>query len=215
MNIMSDAFRAAGYRSADDRLMDAAKEALKAHPVNYDDAYAVFRTAVCRDAELTWALFDRFEEAAIRPILARASHEIHQARRAAMEGDAGPADLRQPDGPRPASSTRSASAGSGGGRLPAVDHDAAAPSAESIAARGAAITAAAARSLLDTFMVNGRPIGDVSAGEAKSWARNRKVEWRFVELITAGVMDNQPLRRWVTPEEADAALRRAQADANA
>jgi len=215
VNIMSDAFRAAGYRSADDRLTDAAKAALAAYPQDYGAAYAAFRTAVCRDAELTWALFGRFEEAAIRPVLSRASQEIHQARRAAMADGAGSRGDRQSEDARPASSTHSASAGSGGGRQTGADQGRRAPSADSIAARGAAITAAAARSLLDTFMVNGRPIGDVSAGEARSWARNRKVEWRFVELITAGVMDNQPLRRWVTPDEADAALRRAQADANA
>lgn len=185
MTSMAAAFRKAGFVPVEERLAAIARETIEEHPRDYAAAYAAFRDAVRQDVELSWALFARFEEAAIRPVLAKAAEEIRRRRTPRVEaGEPG----------QSATDNQSACARSSAGR--------------------AAVTAAIARSLLDTFLVNGRPIGDVSAGEARTWGKARRREARFVELLTAGITDDQPLRRWVTPEEAEAAMARAREDGN-
>lgn len=53
----------------------------------------------------------------------------------------------------------------------------------------AAVLEVATAALLKTVRINDRPIGEVCAGEARSWARERGYEMRFVLLLTEGMAD--------------------------
>jgi hypothetical protein len=72
-----------------------------------------------------------------------------------------------------------------------------------------AIAAVTSLSLLDTFRVNGQALGDVSPAEARLWAeargRQARRDMRFIELITAGLPDGLPIRRYRRDDEAQAA----------
>lgn len=196
MTAMAEALRAAGISPASDRLNEAARQAIEAHPRDYDRAYSQFKSAVMADPGLAWALFARFEEAAIRPVLAKAAQEYHakhQPRVARGGGATKPLDTSD-NPPRHA------------------NH----PTGPGIAGRPDpgkqgrdAVTAVITRSLLDTFMIGDQPLGDVSASVARAWGNARHREARFIAILTHGVPDNKPLREWIKPEEADAAFKRA------
>ncbi len=72
------------------------------------------------------------------------------------------------------------------------------PSAASLAA----ITGVVQASLLDSFKVNGQSIGDVTAREAMAWAGSRERDARFVRMLTENLPQDQPIRKFRTPEEA-------------
>lgn len=180
---LPDALRSAGYRATQDRIAIEARKAIEAHPKHYDAAYADFRAAIFADRDLVVAAFSRFEEAALRPLLATAAQEYHRERKPRVVRD-------------------------GGGHIPRGSQEAAAPTNPAQAGRDA-VTELAKRSLLDTFLVNGRPLGDVSATEARAWSGARRREARFVEILTHGIFDDRPLRVYVKADEADAAFRRA------
>lgn len=59
-----------------------------------------------------------------------------------------------------------------------------------------------ASSILDSFMIEGRPIGNVTAGEARTWLRGAGRAHRFVEVLITGVPDDMPIRKARTHEEA-------------
>lgn len=183
---LPDALRSAGYRATQDRIATEARSAIAAHPKDYDAAYAMFRAAVYADRDLVVAAFARFEEHALRPLLATAAQEYHRERkpRVVREGGGHP---RSED------------------PLNRAHTD---PATHAQAGRDA-VTELAKRSLLDTFLVNGRPLGDVSATEARAWGGARRREARFVEIITHGIPDDRPLRVYIKADEADAAFKRA------
>lgn len=180
---LPDALRSAGYRATQDRIAIEARKAIEAHPKHYDAAYADFRAAIFADRDLVVAAFSRFEEAALRPLLATAAQEYHRERK--------PRVVRE-----------------GGGQSDAGTRVVGAPTNPAQAGRDA-VTALAKRSLLDTFLVNGRPLGDVSATEARAWGGARRREARFVEIITHGIPDDRPLRVYIKADEADLAFKRA------
>lgn len=180
---LPQALRSAGYRATQDRIATEARDAIMAHPKDYDAAYAMFRAAVYADRDLVVAAFARFEEAALRPLLATAAQEYHREHRPRVVREGGGQDTtgRRVDD----ATTNSAQAGRD------------------------AVAALAKRSLLDTFLVNGRPLGDVSATEARAWGGARRREARFVEILTHGIHDDRPLRVYIKADEADAAFKRA------
>jgi hypothetical protein len=76
--------------------------------------------------------------------------------------------------------------------------------ADKQAAAGAARLAAHVRlSKLDTFLINGQKIGDVTASEAVAWAGSRDRDVRFVRLLTANLPPDRPIREFVSAEDAD------------
>jgi hypothetical protein len=94
--------------------------------------------------------------------------------------------------------------------------DRAADEAHSILVPGAGARAVAAvvrLSLLDTFRINGQPLGDVTPAEARLWAeargRQARRDARFIELIIAGLPDGMPIRRFRRDDEAQAAFAQA------
>jgi len=59
-------------------------------------------------------------------------------------------------------------------------------------------------SKLDTFLVNGRPIGDCTPEEAEGWAGARERDARFVRLLISGLPPDRPIRESLKGNEADA-----------
>ncbi len=80
------------------------------------------------------------------------------------------------------------------------------PSAASLAA----ITGVVQASLLDSFKVNGQSIGDVTASEAMKWAGSRERDARFVRMLTEGLPQDRPIRKYRTAEEAAALYAKAE-----
>ena len=64
-------------------------------------------------------------------------------------------------------------------------------------------------SLLDTFTIEGTPIGDWQAGAARAWARTTGRHVRWVEMLTNNMPATDPIRRWTTPDEAQSLWQRA------
>ena len=58
------------------------------------------------------------------------------------------------------------------------------------------------RGLLRTFLVNGRPIADVTAAEARAWGEAQKQRGRFAILMAEGVPDNMRIGDCKTEEDA-------------
>ena len=63
--------------------------------------------------------------------------------------------------------------------------------------------------LLDSFLVNGRPIGDCTANEVLSQAERREVDARFMRLIASGIPPEAKIRDFVTAEEAEELYKKA------
>lgn len=78
----------------------------------------------------------------------------------------------------------------------------AAPSRDRIQRAMAAVGAVAGKSLLDTFLVNGQPIGDLTSREASAWAGSRERDARFVRLLVANLPPDAPIRKYRTGEDA-------------
>jgi len=58
-------------------------------------------------------------------------------------------------------------------------------------------------SKLDTFLCNGRPVGDMTPEEAEKWAGSRDRQAKFIRLLIAGLPPNRPIRESIAGEEAD------------
>ena len=58
--------------------------------------------------------------------------------------------------------------------------------------------------MLDTFKIEGTPIGDMQAGAARAWARREGRHVRWVVMLTANMPAADPIRRWISAEDADA-----------
>lgn len=67
-------------------------------------------------------------------------------------------------------------------------------------------------SRLDTFVVNGQKIGDLTPMEANAWASSRERDARFVRILTANLPADRPIREYRTGDEADEIYSRAEAE---
>ena len=66
------------------------------------------------------------------------------------------------------------------------------------------------RSLLDTVMINGRPVGELTGREAREAAASLQKRGRFVGLLAHGVPDTLAIKDCKRPEDADNAMRLAE-----
>jgi hypothetical protein len=182
-----------GYISARDRLNGIADAALAANPRGLGEARQFVSDRVINHADLLWELFsERWARIAIDLLLHDATKRKQAAAQSSGSGALGHADTRaaqprQPGGPHPVG-----------------------PSADQV--REAREHAVRVLSKLDTFKVNGRPIGDCTANEALAWAESRQRDVRFVRLMVTNLPPDQPIRRFVLPNEADDLYVRAQMD---
>nr|WP_314074608.1 hypothetical protein [uncultured Roseococcus sp.] len=77
----------------------------------------------------------------------------------------------------------------------------------------AALAVVATASLLETFKINGLPLGDVTVEQARAWSKRRKRDAMFVEMLTANLPGHDTIRRWRTAEDARRIYEEATADA--
>ena len=187
------------------RMMQVAREAIHCSPKNWDGAKDAFYAKVRKDPDLLWELLAPYRAQAAQFWLTQAAAEIHaQNRKLAETPKSG--GVQSPSAghgtPDPANET---------GGHPARDHhnpDALRPTA---AAGAAAIANVTRLSLLDTFKVNGQSIGDVTPVEANRWASSRERDARFVRLLTQNLPPDQPIKKYRTPDDAQALYAQAEA----
>lgn len=166
--------------AADERLKEVALNAVRQSPRNWDGARDALFKAVRNDAALLWALFEPYRNQAAQAALTAAASELRREQMA-REGQG-----------------RAGQRSNGDRQLDAR------PSIKPSDAGASAVAAAASRSILDTFRVNGRPLGDCTAREAAAWAKSYGAKARFVEAVVANLPPDDPVRRWRTAEEAEA-----------
>jgi hypothetical protein len=167
--------------------------------------------------DLTWVMIDRWQPW----LLQDATRWLLDGARVLLRGgDLNAARIgrvsvvsHERSGPGSKKSARSVAREEGAGRKE-IDHQCGdarpsqpfnPPSTAGMAARAKV----AGQSLLESFTISGRPIGDFSAGEAKSWANRAGLHVRFVTMLTAGLPEGDQIRKWIKPDEADAIWRRA------
>lgn len=159
----------------DKKLMQAATHALKSTP-NWDAAKDVIIKRVKADPELLLALLEPWLGVAIQKLLAQAAAEMRQP----IKVVAPASEFRQPWA-KPSSSS---------------------PPSNPSRATLAALSTVASYSLLDTFKINGKAIGDATPAEANRWAAKRECDAKFVRLLTQNLPPNEPIRKFRTAEAA-------------
>jgi hypothetical protein len=161
------------------RLHEVAMQAVKQSLRNWDGARDALIKAVRADASLMWELFAPYRNQALQAALTAAATE-----------------LRRQETPRREPGHR-------GAGPPASDNpmNTARPAPISTAAI-CAVSGAAAATLLDTFRVNGQPIGDLTVREATAWAGKRARDARFVRLLTDNLPAGDVIRKWRTGDDA-------------
>lgn len=170
------------------KLKEIAVQAVKANRRNWDGAKDAVFKAVRGDAALLWALFEPYRNVAVQKLLTEASTEVIKTERETLREVGGSSHV------------------AAGGPIPV-----AAPTNSHAIRQGMNAVAQVARlSMLDTFKVNGTPIGDITAQEANGWAASRERDVRFVRLLTQNLPPDKPIREFVRADEADAAYERAQ-----
>lgn len=186
---MGDALRRAGVTTPSQRLDRLARRAWEEFPA--DNAMAQ-RRKVIREAmlgEMCWALIEEWQPAALGKaigwVLDRAAEQIREEveiKAAKVSGRKKPKlELVQPE-PEAAKSAH----------------------ARREEKRAAVLVKAAVKlSKLDTFLVNGQPIGDVTPEDALDWAASRERDVRFVTMLTGSLPPGRPIRDSWHGDEAD------------
>jgi hypothetical protein len=210
MSVFAKAFEDAGFVPADVRLRLAAIEALKTSPGSWDGAKDALYAAVRSDTALLWEMFAPYRSQAAHMVLAKAAAEMRESERAqraerVVPGPSAPGhdecDSQMLDARR--AETQNSS---GRGKRNSGNQAAAAPSAR---AGMDAVAAVTRLSLLDTFRINGRAIGDCTPEEAQRWATSRERDARFVRLLTANLPPGAPIRTYRRPEDTQAIYEQA------
>jgi hypothetical protein len=180
MTQLKDAMVAAGLVAPADRLREIAIEALAENGGSWEAAKDAVFGAVRHDLALVWQLMGPYRAMAVQRLLVDTAREIREA--------------EQADNPEPFIPSARAKRGDHIGED--VGRSAARGKANAIVA-GKLMT-----SMLDTFVIDGRPIGDWQAGEARAWVRRTGRHVRFVEMLTANIPPHDTIRKWIEPETA-------------
>ena len=185
MTALKSALRKAGYMDFETRILEACREGLRQHPNDTEEAK---RTALgAMDRETLLFLFEnRYANDALRPWFAVVRKEIGGSAAAEPNRD-----------------------GAGQPRYGAhrfVARPAREPSPSRVNATSlSAVSGVVKRAYLRTFFVNGKPIADITAGEAMRWAEGRQRDARFVKALCSTLPDNAVIGEAVTEDEAEAA----------
>lgn len=231
------ALAAAGYQDSAARLMALAIEAWAAHSTSAGVGARVSRVRDALRSELSWQLVEEFQPRvlteAIEALLRKAAEQI------AVQRDTRRGDVRvAPDGrghtagetqrntaPTITNPEKPPGAAPDGGSGPSHHYPETqvigarpAPALSQMADRQAAAMAAKVETIkrmskLDTFIVNGQKIGDLTPKEAVAWASSRERDARFVRMLTANLPSDRPIRDFVSAVDADDLYARAQEDA--
>ena len=200
---IAEAFEKVGFRSTQERLDDIADAALDLHPRTLDAARAYVLREVNGDAALLWTLFLRWHGPAADMLLQACAARRRSKAEASRRADTNPG-MPPGSGATEGQTTRSAPP------QPTGDRNVAGPS---YAAREEARRAVAGViSKLDTFKINGRPIGDCTPEEAMGWRAARVRDARFVYLLAVNLPPGRPIREFIRPEEAESFYARAMAE---
>jgi hypothetical protein len=154
-------------------------QAVKQSPRNWDGARDALIKAVRRDPELMWELFAPYRNQALQAVMTAAATE-----------------LRRQETPRREPGQR------GAGHVGLDSHRALARPTRISPDAIRAVSGTAAATLLDTFRVNGQPIGDLTVREATAWAGKRARDARFVRLLTDNLPPDDVIRKWRTGDDA-------------
>lgn len=211
---MAGAFAAAGYKTPAEKLADMMREAVKAGGREIA-ALAMFERAL-RDADDAALVMELVGNEAMRAAALRLFQETlgkefrdrysrpDQNKSVANEVDHG--IVVGPANPTPRAEARNGPSPRSGQRLPA---SAAVPYRPSGALRRQA------NALLSATLIDGKPLGECSAGTARSWARKTGVQARFVLRVCNGLQDEMRIGDYVTEDQAAAEFAKAEAEANA
>lgn len=200
----------AGYVPPKDRLAAIADQ-IFAEPFRTRDAMhqAVIRKIV-GDADLLWALLERYANAAIEVLLTEAMMRA-RAKREAAKSSATSSSSGATSGMNITEPPSQMAGGSRGKAAAAAGFT----SDEKLASQ-VAVNEVVARVItkLDTFKINGRPIGDCTPEEILAWCASQKRNVRFAWLIAnSGVPHGHRVREYLTnPEEIEAFYVRAQGE---
>jgi hypothetical protein len=181
------------------RLKEVALAAVRQSPRNWDGAKDALYKAVRNDPELLWEMFQPYRAQAAQRLLTEAAAK-HRQDEMVVRG--------RRDGESQISHAQHRQGGSGHSYRGGRDPDAA-PSRKS-AASIEALAPVAAASLLDTFRINGRAVGDMTPEDAEKWAASKERDARFVRLLTQNLPPGRPIREFRSAE--DAALLYAEAE---
>jgi hypothetical protein len=222
MTVMAEAMVAAGYVPVADRLLtvllsafdnpqgiaqpelersderqakclqEVSMAAIKQSPRNWDGAKDALYRLVKNDADLLWEMFQPYRAQAAQRLLTEAAQAYRQEELAA--------EMRR---------WHSGNA-VGAGRVGHVSQNRGARPTRKSSISIEAIAVVAQASLLDTFQVNGRPIGDLTSEEAEKWAASRERDARFIRLLTQNLPPGLPIRKFRTADDAAALYAMAQ-----
>lgn len=205
MTQLGYALRAAGIMTVEDRLRDLAVDVLAVHAHSREAAAQALYAKVRHDTDLLDGLFGPYRDLAVRRLLGAVESEMRK-----YELANGGGHQTRDDHLRPAPSDRL-----GGGRLSDEPQNRVAPAPPPGRRDGQERVGAVLRlTMLDTFKIDGTPIGDMQAGVARAWARREGRHVRWVTMLTANMPAADPIRRWITAEDADALWARSRDDAD-
>jgi hypothetical protein len=200
MTQMAQALRAAGVVTVEERLREIAVEVLAAHGTSRVAAVNALYARVRHESDLLDALFEPYRELALRRLLGGVESDMRREEMARQERvlgggrEAGASHVTDAPDERP-----------GGGQMSTDDHAPRAPAPHHTNRRAAqeSVGAVLRLTMLDIFRIDGMPIGDVQAGVARAWARREGRHVRWVTMLTSNVPSADPIRRWITPDDAD------------
>ncbi len=204
---MANAFISAGYVPAEERLRDIAIAALANNPKSHDSVRDEVFKGIRGEADLLWCLFEKFRRDAVDALIM--STRITLRNEAALLAEAEEPMLRRSPGYDRSSANLSRDDGRYGSRQAPAARPAPAcrePQVPSIRHQMRVEARAAVEltlSRLDTIIVNGRPIGDITPNEALAWADHNELRVKFVRMVTAGVPPEGVIRAYIMPDEAD------------
>lgn len=172
------------------RIKRLAAEAWSMRPRGVDASSRRAHLLAALETEMTYAVLTAWEpgiaDQLVSRVIAEAEPQVQKAARIAAQRMADRANAaRFEKAAKPA--TRSGGGGGTGDRK-----------------REETIIKTAIRlSKLDTFRINGRPIGDCTPEEAEGWAVSRERDARFVRALISGLPPGQPIRNTLKGDEAD------------
>ena len=197
---LAQALRAAGVVTIEERLREIAIEVLAAHGTSRIAAANALYARVRHDADLLDGLFEPYRELALRRLLGGVESDMRREEMTRQEKARGGGRIASDDHAGSAPNERP-----GGGRSPFDDRTLNAPVATPPNRRAAqdSVGTVLRLTMLDTFRIDGMPIGDVQAGVARAWARREGRHVRWVTMLTSNVPAADPIRRWITADDAD------------
>lgn len=216
MTQMLNALRAAGFVPTAERLRDIAVGVLAIHASSREAAAEALYARVRHEADLLEELFKPYRDLALKRLLGAIEAEMRKYELAEQgRGSSHAVSQRAHASPHDAGHSYVGDHGGTAQHQNVHGHGNGVPHLESARDAQERVGAVLRLTMLDTFKIDGTSIGDVQAGVARAWARREGRHVRWVMLLTANMPPQDPVRRWITPDEADALWQRSLGDDDA